>query len=167
MAGASRRDVEHTLEELAAEASRRGGKILILCMGNPLRGDDAFGYLVYRLLKRLGVGQVLYAGSAPENVVGLIARAGPSLLIVVDALIGGEAGKVVVANLAEVRSPLPLTTHSMPLDVLVRLAGLEPHQVVVVGAYASRLEFGAEPSEEVANAAEETALLIVRAISRS
>jgi len=165
MTSSARRDGERKLEELVARVSQRGGRVLILCIGNPLRGDDAFGYLVYRRLKEMGVSTVIYAGSTPENVMGLIARARPSLLIVVDALMGGRSGELVIAGLPEVKSPLPLTTHSLPLDVLVRLAGLRPSQVVVLGAYASRLEFGAKPSDEIVGAAEEAALLLLRALS--
>ncbi|RLF03140.1 MAG: hydrogenase 3 maturation endopeptidase HyCI [Thermoprotei archaeon] len=139
--------------------------MMILCIGNPLRGDDAFGYLVYRRLREMGVSSALYAGSAPENVVGLIARARPSTLVIVDALVGGKGGELVITSLPEAKSPLPLTTHSIPLDILIRLAGLEPSQTVLIGAYASRLEFGAEPSEEVVKAAEKAALLLLRALS--
>lgn len=148
--------------------SRRGGRarakglgegVVALCLGNPLRGDDAFGLLVYRLLRSAGV-PALYGGSAPENVVGLLRRLRPKAVIVVDALLGGGPG-VRVFRLSEVEDPPIATTHSVPLPLLLRAAGVDPERVVVVGVRAERLGLGERPSARILEAAREAARLVI------
>ncbi len=140
-----------------ARAERPLGAVA-LCLGNPLRGDDAFGYLVYRLLRRAGL-PALYAGTAPENVVGRLRELKPKTVVVVDALMGAGPG-IRVVKLSQVED-LPLaTTHTVPLKLLLKAAGVSPESVTVVGVGVERLGLGGPPSERVREAACEAARLV-------
>ena len=156
------------LEEAVRRVLARGGRIVVVCIGNSLRGDDAFGPLVYEFLREEGVNSVINAEHAPENALGLLLREKPSLLILVDAVKGrGRAGELIVTRLSEASSPPPLTTHSVPLDLLVRAVDLDPARVILVGVYASNFEFGVKPSVKVVKAAKLVAELLARVMATS
>jgi len=137
---------------------RRSFSAVALCLGNPLRGDDAFGYLVYRLLKSTGF-PALYAGTAPENVVGLLRRLKPKVVVVVDALLGAGPG-LKVLKLSHVEDPCLATTHTVPLKLLFKASGIDPERVIVVGVEAERLGLGDPPSSGVVEAAREAARFV-------
>ncbi len=127
------------------------GSMLILCIGNPLRGDDAFGFLVYRELRRKGV-SAIYAGTAPENFIGKVDELKPAVVIVVDALLGGGSG-VKVFKLSEVGEVSPATTHTLPLLTLFEAIGFDSSRVYVVGVPVENLDLGKPPSERIIAAA--------------
>jgi len=153
------------LKSRIGEVLAEDGRVLIICLGNEMRGDDAFGVLVYRMLRERGVRLVINAGEAPENHLGAIKRRRPSLLVVVDALLGVPPGEVRMASLREVAEAPPVSTHLLPLSLLARLAGLREEQVVVVGCGVERLGFGEEPSRAVAEAAAEVAAGLAEALT--
>lgn len=138
-------------------------KAIVVCLGNPLRGDDAFGLLVYRLLKRLKL-PALYAGFNPEIVLPKIRNLNPDVVIVVDALRGAGRQLIVTKLSAEVEQKL-LTTHTVPLSILFGSIGLHPDRIVVVGAEAENVEFGCTPSERIRSLAVEAAAVVVRMFS--
>jgi len=146
------RQAEPMLEVLGrrvVETIKKGGKVLVMCMGNDMRGDDAFGIIVYDLLAKRGVRNVLSVGETPENYIGVIQQLNPSLLIVVDALLGVPPGEIRVLNMQDLEDTPLLSTHSLPLSLIVRLVGIEEKQVLIVGCGVSKLGLGEEPSEEV------------------
>jgi len=148
---------------MAKRAKRLASGVAVVCLGNPLRGDDAFGYLVYRLLRSAGF-PALYAGAAPENVIGKLSGWKPRTVVIVDALLGGEPGLTIV-KLFETVTPLASTTHSVPLELLLKAAGIDPERVFVVGVGAERLGLGDEPSERVRKAAWEAARLLAKVLA--
>jgi len=73
-------------KELEAEVSRVGAdKVVVLGIGNTLRGDDGFGPEVASRLSRLISGRAFDAGTVPEDFLGPVVNAGPALVIIVDA----------------------------------------------------------------------------------
>ena len=148
---------------MAKRAKRLASGVAVVCLGNPLRGDDAFGYLVYRLLRSAGF-PALYAGAAPENVIGKLSGWKPRIVVIVDALLGVKPG-ISVVKLSETVTPLASTTHSVPLELLLKAAGVDPERVFVVGVGAERLGLGDEPSERVRGAAGEAARLLAKVLA--
>ena len=69
-----------------------GKKVLLLGVGNRLRGDDGVGsYLVKRLQKKMKI-PLIDASDVPENYIGPIENSGANLVLVVDAAdIGAES----------------------------------------------------------------------------
>lgn len=145
--------------------TRRAKGAVVLCIGNQLRGDDAFGLLVYRLLRRLGLPAV-YAGASPENAARHIRALAPELVIVVDALLDGSSD-LTVAKITGDSPPRLLTTHGLPLEVLLRAAGLDNCQIIAVGARAENLEVGSRPSRRVRRLAVQAASFLVKLLTYS
>ena len=63
-----------------------GGRVVVIGVGNPLRGDDAVGMAVIDHLERRALKNVLLlrAESAPENFTGPIREYEPTHVLMVD-----------------------------------------------------------------------------------
>jgi hydrogenase 3 maturation protease len=135
----------------------------ILCVGNPLRGDDAVGRRVAELLtaKLTDAGErargirVVDCGTTPENYIAALGREGtdaPRTLLIVDAaemgLPPGECRKLSLSELDAVAE----TSHGLPLSLL--LAPFENlMEIAVLGIQPASLRTGAPLSAPVERAA--------------
>ncbi len=140
-----------------AEASRR--RVLVLGVGNELRGDDAAGVEVARRLRRAGaVG--IDVEEEQNDPTALIERwRERAELVIVDAAALGAPGEI--RRFDASRHPLPArlggssSTHAVGLAEAIELAralGRLPVQVIVYTVDGARFEAGAELSAEVAAA---------------
>jgi hydrogenase 3 maturation protease len=126
------------------------GNVVILGVGNELRGDDGVG--VY-IASRLNGKNVINAGVAPENFVGKIKRMRPERIVIFDALdFGGRPGDVRIVD-ARKTEGLKVSTHSLPLSFFSKLFGKT--EIYVVGIQPKSNEFGSKMSREVKKSAEE------------
>jgi len=133
---------------------------LILCLGNPLLGDEGIGVRVAEELKGLelpdGV-SVVEGGTAGLSLISLME--GYQRVIIVDAAdMGYPPGRVVRFTPAEVQfktAEAPLSLHQIGLAEALALAeALEvaPSELVIIGVQPSRVEVEAELSPEVEGA---------------
>jgi len=134
-------------EELARRLS---GRVVVVGVGNPLRGDDAAGCLVARRLQGTPGVRVIEAEEVPESFVGDIAAAMPDVVALVDAVdLGAEPGAVAMLEREQVATYAP-TTHRMPLslvmEVVQRRTGAD---VFLIAVQPLTLAFGAKVSPEV------------------
>jgi hydrogenase maturation protease len=106
-----------------------GAGLLVLCLGNPLRRDDAVALHVARRLE---------AAPPPGATVKVSARAGLYLL---DDMEGYEA--VVVVDAVQTGAHPPGTVHALPLASLHSPAGPSPHAVGLPSALALARASGA------------------------
>jgi hydrogenase maturation protease len=131
--------------------------LLILGLGNPLRGDDGIGPRVVELLRREGLpagSEALDAGAAGLDLLDLLA--GPRRVIIVDAAdVGLEAGQFArftpdgVELMGEAKAP---TAHQAGLaEVLALARALERPlpEMVIFGVQPGSLEWGAGLTAEV------------------
>lgn len=69
---------------------QKANRLVIVGIGNELRGDDAVGCLIIRQLQRdLQHSEnrlLIHAGAAPENIVGRIRQFAPDTLLFIDAV---------------------------------------------------------------------------------
>lgn len=95
--------------------------ILLLGVGNRLRGDDGVGsYLIKRLQKKVNI-PLLDAGDVPENYIAQIESSGANLLLIVDAAdFGAEPGEIALIEFADIKK-LGVSTHSANLDLLFKV----------------------------------------------
>jgi hydrogenase maturation protease len=94
-------------------------KKAILCIGNPLRGDDDVGNEVGRIVEaNLSDWQVFYGEDVPENEFGAIREFKPEILIVVDAMSGFYDNKIEFFDLSTERDYV-YSTHNLPTPVLL------------------------------------------------
>jgi hydrogenase maturation protease len=124
---------------------------LVVCLGNPLAGDDAFGCLVADELRRTGWENVAVCG---PDLAPLISRLEEiDTLVIVDAVDwGAEPGSILVRRIEEIEDESGPVSHSIsPLRMIrtvMRAAG-RPKKVYVVGVNPERAGPGEEISEAV------------------
>jgi len=146
-------NIEELFLELKKHASRDG--IVIVGVGNPLRGDDGVGVLIAQRLKRRSFARnVVVAGANPENFVSHIASKNPKVVIFVDAVSADlEPGSVVFAPLPEAERKYGIfSTHNIPLSLILRLIG--DVKGYILGIQAANTQIGDKMHSNVMKAAE-------------
>ncbi|WP_206206164.1 hydrogenase 3 maturation endopeptidase HyCI [Thermococcus indicus] len=133
------------------ELLRKAKRVVVCGIGNDVRGDDAFGVIVAERLKELVNSPnvlVLNCGEVPESYTGKITNFKPDLVIFVDAVdFGGEHGEVIVAD-PEGTLGEAVSTHSLPLKVLVGYLKTRLNaEFVLIGCQPAVLGLFQEPSE--------------------
>jgi hydrogenase maturation protease len=109
--------------------------LLVLGMGNPLRGDDAIGHLLAQELESKSDEnfRVHAVGIAVENAMRWIREAAGGTVLLVDAVYDEEIEEGAWAlYLPEQLDSVCHTTHSIPLSLLIRywqneVPGLQVH----------------------------------------
>jgi hydrogenase 3 maturation protease len=136
------------ISELSARLA--GKNVLILGIGNRLRGDDGVGsLLIERLQGKVNV-PMIDAGDVPENYLGPIEASGANLVLVVDATdLGARPGDTALLELDQIAGRL-ISTHTTNLSVLFKVipADIRP-QVILLGIQPGNLDFGQGLSEPV------------------
>ncbi len=140
-----------------------GDSVLIACVGNYLRMDDAAGLEVCKALKALDEGlKLLECEYGLENCLDEIVRECPRRLVVIDAVIprdpgSARPGEVLIAGAEDVVDELMVSTHNVPLNILIKY--LRSYgccgEVFVVGIVAKNLGVGEGLSEEVSESVNE------------
>jgi hydrogenase maturation protease len=135
--------------------------MLVLCCGNPDRGDDAAGPLVARRLREMGIEVREQSGEAMDLIA---AWQGADKVVLIDAVVTGRRSGTVSTwdGLAEPPAIQPRMGSSHALGVaeaiaLSRTLGWLPRRLTLYGIEARRFEFGAPASKSVIRAVERTA----------
>lgn len=143
--------------QLSELASRNKDRMVILGVGNDLKGDDAVGVWIAEHTR--DVCTSLNGATVPEALIPDIVAHSPDTVLIVDAArMGGKPGSLGVFTGDEI-SKLFFSTHSMPLSILARL--LEERlgcDVYIIGIEPYSFEFGADLSPVV----RETALSFLK-----
>ena len=132
------------------QSSLKGKRILLLGVGNRLRGDDAVGsLLIERLQGKVDI-PMIDAGDVPENYLGPIEESGAELVLVVDAAdMGAHPGDVALFDIEQVQG-LSVSTHTANLGLLFQVIPPETRpEVLLLGIQPGNLEFGEGLSEPV------------------
>ena len=141
------------------------GKVVILGMGNVLRGDDGLGpALIARLKGRINA-VCLNAGSAPENYLGKIVKQNPDVILIVDALHLGKApGEYQLLESGNILN-CGLTTHDISAKMLIEYLGKETGaKIQLLGVQPKNLAFGEQFSQEVKTSLDALTDIIRRAL---
>jgi hydrogenase maturation protease len=145
----------------------------VVCVGNELRGDDAAGLAVLKLLEGKLPAGVRALACEGEPVALLSAWEGCHTAIVVDATQSGtEPGSI--RRLAAHEAPLPddvgrASTHVLGVAEAVELAralGRLPERTIVYGIEGASFDTGAPLTPEVAAAARAVAASIRRELEQ-
>ena len=143
------------------------GKVVIVGMGNCLRGDDGLGpSLMERLKKKLDI-TCINAGSTLENYLGKIVREDPDTVLLIDAVhLGLEPGAYEIMDPEEV-NPTGFSTHDispkMHLDLLSRSIN---GKIFLLGVQPGQLTLGSKISAEVRKTLRILERRITKAVSR-
>lgn len=149
--------LNRSLNQLSA--SDRPLRLAIVGVGQELRGDDAVGVFLARALKsRTELGgnvKVIDAGSAPENITGLLKRFHPGLVMFFDAAYMDEIpGSVRWLNW-ELVSSTSTSTHTLPLDILAEYLKLELNcEVFLIGIQPKNIALTSHMTDEMYSAIE-------------
>jgi len=138
------------------------GRLVILGVGNPLKGDDAAGLLcVEQIMKsipakaRPGV-RIFRTYDVPENYTGKIRKFRPTRILIIDAALAGlRPGDIFILEKEKIAIE-EISSHKIPLMVLISY--LEQSigcKVTVLGIQAKNLSFGA-PVTPIVKAAVKT-----------
>ena len=132
--------------------NRLKGRAAIVGIGNPLKGDDAFGPRLIEALKKSRVNVSLFdCGTAPENYIFPILSSSCDTVILVDSGdIGLKPGEMKVLDLSEV-SRTSFSTHNPSPRLFTDLlkTGKEDLNIFVVSIQPKTTKLGASLSEEV------------------
>lgn len=129
---------------------------LVICCGNPDRGDDGAGPLVAHLLARAGIAAL---GHSRDGLALIEAWSRAEHVILVDTVVTGAApGTVIRLSGDSVRVLRDRTgwTHSFGVADAIDLArelGRMPKHLEIIGIEGSRFEPGTEPAAEVSESA--------------
>ena len=129
-----------------------GKRVAILGIGNPLRGDDAFGPLLIDRLQGKINAVLINAGSVPENYLGKIVALQPEVVIIVDvADFDAEPGDIAILEIDDIHDG-GLTTHNPGLSLIAKfLQTFMPVDVLLLGVKPAAIDFGAPMTPVVAD----------------
>lgn len=138
-------------ENLADELAALDRPIVVLCVGNALRGDDAFGPTVAAKLAHYE--RLIEGGTAPENELPRIAKMAPRTVLIVDAVhFGGEPGELRLIAPDHLRSD-DLSTHAASIETAAAfLRDACGARTAVLAAQPVSVQFGAVMSAPMRDA---------------
>lgn len=129
------------------------GRTLVVGVGNTLRGDDAAGVEVARLVVECDACEVIIAEDVPENYLGPMEEAGAQTVIFCDAVdLQAEPGTTAILDLDKMQGP-SVSTHNASLRLVgkcLRESGVE--RILIAAIQPQSMEWGAEMSEVVKSA---------------
>lgn len=129
---------------------RLRGKVVVVGVGNPLRGDDAVGCVVANKLKETPCLRVINAEEVPENYLGLLTKIKPETVVFVDAVdLGMQPGSIALVETDQITGH-PATTHRIPLSILMNLLCRETGaDVFLLAVQPNVIDFGTPISQEI------------------
>lgn len=119
-------------------------KGIVLTAGSVLRGDDAAGPLLAKLLVDDPVPDwtVIDGGQTPEDDLATVRRAAPDRVLFVDAAaMGLPVGAVRRLTADDVAEQFLITTHSLPMSFLLRQLAEACDDVTFLGIQPGSTEF--------------------------
>ena len=131
-------------------ASRIQGNVVVMGIGNPIRGDDAAGSLVARQIRDIPGVTPIDAQDVPENHWRQVANQRPETIILVDSVnLDSAPGSVAVLDKHQIAAHWP-STHRMPIGVLMDYFERETHaRIFLIGIQPRQTEFMQSVSGEV------------------
>lgn len=154
----------------AGRTASNGPTATVLVCGSADRGDDAAALLAVELLRPATRRRAVIEYVGQLGVEALLERSPGSAVIVVDAAVGLAPGRVVRMSFADLRSgarsPVPRSSHELPIPEVVAIAELIGGPLVGGLVVIGGLDFslGASCSPQVRDALPELAHQIEHAI---
>ena len=140
------------------------GKVVIVGIGNTLRGDDGFGPALISRLKGKVKAVCLDAGSAPENYSGKIIKEKPDTILIVDALhLGKSPGEFEILKKDDIVKS-GFSTHDISPNMFIEYLQDQTHaDIYMLGLQPKNVSFGEGMCDSVKAAVEEITNLIKEA----
>ncbi|MBN1856389.1 MAG: hydrogenase maturation peptidase HycI [Dehalococcoidia bacterium] len=149
-------------------------KTLVLGVGNILNGDDGIGPYIAEGLgaathdrlhevaggRESGTVVALDCGTTPENYTSVVRREQPDLVLIVDAAVMGLPPGEVRLIPSDKMGVLTLSTHNMPLSLLIDYIAEMAGEVRLIGIQPASMLLGESMAEVVVVAGERLVNLI-------
>ncbi len=132
--------------------------VCIVCIGNPLRGDDAVGLEIGREIEKF-YDKVIVCELDPTAYVEKMKKY-KNILIIDGIKMNKEPGSVWILKKEDILD-LPFTTHDIGLRFIVEKF-LKEREVLILGICIEKTDFGRELSDKVKKAKELVVLTIRR-----
>ncbi|MDD5687755.1 MAG: hydrogenase maturation peptidase HycI [Elusimicrobia bacterium] len=131
------------------------GNVLIVGIGNSLKGDDGAGCEVIKQLEGKTNYKLLDVGSAPENYTKKIKEFCPDTIIFIDAVeMKEKPGTIKIIDEKEISSGF-FTTHNMPLNLFLDYIKEQTKaKIIFIGIQPKSMKFGDKISPPVKKAIE-------------
>jgi hydrogenase 3 maturation protease len=141
------------------------GKVVIVGVGNILRGDDGLGPMLVERLKDKVRALCINAGSTLENYLGKIIKAQPDTVLLIDAVhLGLQPGAYEMVEAAEIKQT-GLSTHDISPRLLLDLLGMKIRgKIFLLGIQPQQLGLGNGVSRRIKKTLLELEQRIVRAL---
>ena len=125
------------------------GRVLLVGIGNTLKGDDGFGPLLIQRMTGKIVADCLDTGMSPENYIGKIVKIEPDTIIFVDAVsFEGEPGEIKFVRSEEI-GEYGFSTHNMsPKLMIENIKAQIKTKIAMIGIQPKSVNFGEEISPQ-------------------
>ena len=133
---------------------RLKGTVMVVGIGNTLRGDDAFGPRMIELLQGKVSAGLLDVGEVPESYLGRLLEQKARTILVLDAADMGEAAGTVAILETDDLAGYNISTHQMPLEFFFGYLQEKSHaDIFALGVQPKQISLGSEMSPEVESTA--------------
>jgi hydrogenase 3 maturation protease len=138
------------------------GKVVIVGIGNIMRGDDGFGPALIENIKGKTKALCIDGSSAPENYLGRIVKEAPDNILLVDvAHLGLEAGVYTVIDKSKIVE-CGFTTHDISPKLFIEyLEKNTKADIFMLGVQPETLGLGREMSQPLKKTLSEVTKLIM------
>ncbi|MGQ9629310.1 MAG: hydrogenase maturation protease [bacterium] len=146
---------------------RLKGRVVVVGMGNPMRGDDGLGPILAENLRGRVRAEVIDAGVAPENYLGPIIEMKPDTVLILDAVhFGAPPGTIGIFEASDL-SILHFSTHGASPQLFMRIlveGGIS--NVVLVGVQPQSVDLGGRMNPIVEGSMERLGEILVSILGR-
>lgn len=128
------------------------GKVVIVGIGNTLRGDDGIGSLLAARIQDKVPHIVYDASSSPENYLGKIIKDRPGTILLIDAVdFGGQAGEFRMLEGEDVQTVNFFSTHDASISLAISYLknSLPEADIIILAIQPKVLVFGDKLSPEI------------------
>jgi len=157
--------LEQRLREYFGEDERR---VVLVGIGNPMRGDDGVGVKLIELLEEMGLTGVMLLNTetVPEAFTGKVESYEPTHVLLLDAAnFGGQPGETKLIDSEHIGGHA-ISTHSLPLSIFIgyieKSLGIT---VLLLGVQPKTVTFGEEMTPELVEASKRIAETLHRILS--
>ena len=155
-------------EELKNFFSDQLKRVVLVGVGNPLRGDDGVGVKIIEMLEQKKLHNVLLLNTetVPETYTGAVTDYQPTHVLILDAAnFRGKPGEAQLIPVEKIGGT-PVSTHSLPLTVFASLIQKTLNtNVTLLGVQPKTVDFVAEISPEVKSTSEEIVEILIEILS--
>ncbi|MFH0731597.1 MAG: hydrogenase maturation peptidase HycI [Candidatus Omnitrophota bacterium] len=132
------------------------GKVVIVGVGNVLKGDDSFGPVFVGKIKNKTDAVCIDAGTAPENYTGKITKERPDTILIIDVVhLDKKPGEWEILKKEDIIKS-GFTTHDISPNMFIEYLEKETGaDIYLLGVQPKNLGFGDRMSKDVKNTLKE------------